>query len=488
MSEWINSISGEVEIPVLEADDLDDNGRVKSVVEERAREARREAARRERYGAIYQAASLVASRQHANDGEAPHPIEPYTVMSFSDIIDKPLAPPVFAWGGVTLDNAEVCELIGPPGLGKSRFMLNVAIAQILGRPYPSEDYKQADKPLKWLFLGTENSLRRWKADAERISATLTPEERWTLGEHLLLPTPDKDGDTDMILDDDSCNRFKLQLTILEHSPDVVVFDPWGDLCPDELKDEVQRRTMRTIRDAARCGLDDEGRQKKNVAVFILNHSRMGNETFAKARSEAGNFGRNSKAIFSQVRNVFNLRPTPETADPSAFGSEIEIIHAKHNNGPAIPPSAVCLDPETMLYNPIPGFDHEAAQEKWDSMSTKRRGGGAADKEKRDAEKYETEQRRLADALAAVIEKIHGYCNSTTFHDEMERASKLSSDKVRKYVEARIADGTLIQQPELERDPKTGGTKKRAKKSGGCKYIGTPEAIGRYLSNFNTLPV
>lgn len=295
-------------------------------------------------------------------------LKPYTVRSFAEIVEMQLPPLKYAWGGVELSNSSTAEIIGPPGLGKSRFAFNVAFHQILQRPFPNAEYSALGQPLKWLFLGTENSIRRWQSDARKMASTLTDEELELMRTHLFLPTLEGESDAYMILDDaDNVERCKA--TVRKINPDVIVWDPFGDLCSDELKDDIQREAVRTIRMIARSGANP------NVPNFILNHSRLGNAVYMSALSDGGNYGRNSKAIFGQMRNVFNLRPAFQ--EPERFGDGIEIIDQKHNDRRGFALCAVRLNTETMIYEPITDFDHAAAQAEWERLSGKRSGGSAA---------------------------------------------------------------------------------------------------------------
>jgi len=70
--------------------------------------------------------------------------------------------------------------------------------------------------------------------------------------------------------------------------------------------------------------------------------------------------------------VFNLRPAFQT--PEEFGDGIEIIDQKHNDRVGFAPCAVRLNSETMIYEPITDFDHDAAQTEWERLAGKRSGG------------------------------------------------------------------------------------------------------------------
>lgn len=289
------------------------------------------------------------------DAQAPR----YSFRNAAEIAEMELPPQQYAWGGIPLTGGYVAEIIGPGGIGKSRLMLWIAVCQIRGQAFPSKEYAGQTAPLTWLFFGTENSIRRWQVDLRKIWPTLKVDERKLLGEHLYLPTLEAAADTYMTLDDEA-NVEKCKATLRAVNPNIVVFDPFGDLCADELKDDVQRETVRTVREIARSGKNPE------VPAIILNHSRMGAKEYAKARTDAGNYGKNSKAIYSQCRAVFNLRPA--YTDRDSFGTAIEIIDAKHNDRAGFSPVAVKLDPATMTYSTILDFDHDAAQTAWEDAA------------------------------------------------------------------------------------------------------------------------
>ncbi len=279
----------------------------------------------------------------------------YTVRNAMEIAEMELPGLEYAVAGIPLEGGNVAEVIGPPGIGKSRLMLWLAICQVIGKPFPDESWAGRKDPLTWLFFGTENSLRRWNSDLRVIVKSLTADERELLRRFIYLPTLEHPDDAYMILDD-AANVEKCIQTMRIVNPDVIVFDPWGDLCADELKDEVQRDTVRQVRKIARSG------RNPNVPVILLNHSRMGAKVYESAWTDPGNYGRNSKAIYGQCREVFNIRPA--YTDPDSFGKSLEILDVKHNDRRGFRPVAVYLDEETLTYKQIIGYDHKAAQDDW----------------------------------------------------------------------------------------------------------------------------
>jgi hypothetical protein len=296
----------------------------------------------------------------STEGEAP---KPYSVRSFAEIAQMPKVEVEEIWGGLTLSGGEVMEVVGPPGIGKSRIMLNLAVNQVLGRKFGN--HPVLGRPLRWLFLGSENSLARWQYDIKRMSSVLTADERGKLA-NIDLTTLEAPDDTDISLKDEA-NVKKWRATICLHRPDVIVVDPFGDTIAgkgDALSEADARETIRLIRSIGRA-------KNEKTAIILVNHSRMGTAEMAKAGGlDGGNFGKNNKSVYSQARSVWNLRPGDDTDKPP-----VEMIHAKNNNGKRLPPFALVLDSETMFYSVAEGFEHEAWQAELEARAGIRSGGG-----------------------------------------------------------------------------------------------------------------
>ena len=412
----------------------------------------------------------------------------YSYRNAIDIAEMNLPQPQVAWGGIPLVGGFVAEIIGPPSIGKSRLILVIAIMQIIGRTFPNAEYKGNAKPQTWLFFGTENSIRRWQNDLRKICVTLTKDEKELLRTHLFLPTLENADDSYMRLDDDT-NFTKCCGTVQQVKPDIIVFDPWGDLCPSELADDVQRDTVRKLRKIARSA----GNQ--NVPVIILNHSRMGADVYAKAVTDGGNYGRNSKAIFGQCRAVFNLRPV--YTEHERLGDAIEIIDAKHNDRRGFAPVAIELDPETMLYHALADFNHDAVQAAWEAAVKGKRKTNAA-KAEHDAEREAAKQAKdakvretLDAALKNLFNEPPGYWDSETFKARLMERSGLGKSVVESYIANRVADWKnrvggglkIAEQRELKQDANTGKIKEGTARSGFKLLKGSPEAIARYVAEF-----
>ena len=277
----------------------------------------------------------------------------YKIRSAADILKQNPEPPLEIWGGITLTN-DVFEIIGASGIGKSRIILNLALTQALADKGGLGTFAGLPThrgPLKWLLLGTENGLYRLYSDLSKMTQFCTEEQLEALGERLFLSTLEGDGDNYMAVDDEN-NINKLKATIAEVKPDIVVFDPWGDICGgSELDDKVVRETIAKLRNF-RWGV------KNQMPIIIVNHARMGAlENFKSTGLDAANFGKNSKALYTISRTVWNLYHA--SLDPTE--GMVGMYNAKRSNGKPYDERCVRLNPEQMSYSFVEGYDPKATR-------------------------------------------------------------------------------------------------------------------------------
>ena len=292
--------------------------------------------------------------------EALEAADKYSTADALDIEADESEPPEEIWGGLRLAPGQLMEVIGGSGLGKSRMMLNLAVNQVLGRDFAG--LPTCRRPLKWLFYGNENGFYRFRNDLRQMLKFCSSEQRERLRGHIFLPTMARPKDVYVSFADEE-NRVKLKTTIRYRDADVVVLDPWGAVIDgDELDDGDVRKTIFEIMDILAANVE------KPTAGIILNHSRNGARELADAAGfSAANYGKNSKAIFSVMRNVWNLRPA-HFADQI---TKIELIHAKSSDFAAYEPRAVDFDPRTFTYDLDPAFDHVAWQSELEDIKHKR---------------------------------------------------------------------------------------------------------------------
>ena len=326
--------------------------------------------------------------------EALEAADKYSTADALDIEADESEPPEEIWGGLRLAPGQLMEVIGGSGLGKSRMMLNLAVNQVLGRDFAG--LPTCRRPLKWLFYGNENGFYRFRNDLRQMLKFCNSEQRERLRGHIFLPTMARPKDVYVSFADEE-NRVKLKTTIRYRDADVVVLDPWGAVIDgDELDDGDVRKTIFEIMDILAANVE------KPTAGIILNHSRNGARELADAAGfSAANYGKNSKAIFSVMRNVWNLRPA-HIADQI---TKIELIHAKSSDFAAYEPRAVDFDPRTFTYDLDPAFDHVAWQ--YELERIKRDGSSLTSEQRTDAYKRQGDEMRRK-ILEYVISRGHLY--------------------------------------------------------------------------------
>lgn len=310
----------------------------------------------------------------------------FSVRGAWEIACLDLPPLETIWNGIALSPFAIYGVAGAPGRGKSRVTFDLARQQVLGRDFMGLPTLQ--RPLKWLIVGSENDIHRLNfemcrflfhadpismkglnnderkriaaengftaADIERLDANIRP---------FTLEQPD---DCYISLADED-NQKKLTQTMKDETPDVLVVDPWGDLIAgEELNDADVRATVQTLR---KCEKDAE----INAPCFIVCHARIGANEEAKARgTDAGNFMRNSKCLYSIARYFINVRRASFDDNPP-----IELVCAKNNNGVKPPPVAGKLNPVTMSYETIADHDADAWQRELENFVRTQSGRGGA---------------------------------------------------------------------------------------------------------------
>ena len=358
-------------------------------------------------------------------------------------------PPEEVWGGLRLAPGQLMEVIGGSGLGKSRMMLNLAINQVLGLDFAG--LPTCKRPLKWLFYGNENGFYRYRSDLRRMLDFCTAEQRERLRGHIFLPTLERPGDAHVSFAD-ADNREKLKMTILYRDADVVVLDPWGAIINgDELDDGDVRGTIYSIVEVLAANI-----HKPTVGI-ILNHSRNGIKELADAAGfAAANYGKNSKAIFSVMRNVWNLRP----AHPAEPVTKIELIHAKSSDFIAYKPRAVDFDPVSFTYRLDPNFSHDAWQ--YELERARRSGSLMTPAQRTDAHRRQGDEMRQK-IMEYVTEKGHLYRSDL---EDWMRAQGMAKNK------ALTTYSGLVESGELAKITVHGTSK---------VIVGTPAEIYRMLS-------
>jgi hypothetical protein len=210
-------------------------------------------------------------------------------------------------------------ILGVGGLGKSRIILQMSAAQIMGKPFLN---LQTHGPArKWLIIQTENSNRRLQDDLNRLKQWCGDD--WPLvEENLIIHTIEKDEDSLLQIEDPEAVA-RLEKLIDEVKPGVVVWDPLKDTTWDDLNtDKVMANLLRTLARLSRK-LDPKR------AVIIVHHAITGKSGAAKATGlDRSSFGRNSKVLQSWARAQINIVPANEDDN-----GKLLFFCGKNNNGP-----------------------------------------------------------------------------------------------------------------------------------------------------------
>ena len=212
----------------------------------------------------------------------------------------------------------------------------LAIKSIIGEGFIG--WETNGMGLVWLFLQSENSMRRLKSDIVAMSASLTSKQREMLDQQLFLHCLIKDLDGYLNLNDPEVIR-RITRAIAHFKPNVVVGDPLTGFTTEDLN--LDKDMINTARNFAR--LVKQGDPKR--APLLLQHARTGKAGAASATGfDRGAFGRNSKALHGLTRAQINLAAYKENS------SEVVVVASgKCNNAPEFEPFAIELNKETMFY-------------------------------------------------------------------------------------------------------------------------------------------
>jgi hypothetical protein len=283
---------------------------------------------------------------HAAENRAHPPPQPFTIVSGAELRALALPPRIDVLGTGVIALGQLTTIIGQGGTGKSRFVMQVAISQILG--WSVAGLPTHREPLRHLLIGTENSIYRQQGDYVRMTAPLTAEQRARVDAGVFFHVVREIDDAFIHLGSDDIKRRWLD-TLQQVQPDCIYIDPYGEVHVGDInKDADVRATLREITKVCR-------RFNQHTAIVIVHHARTGRQNIAQAVGwDKGNFGLGSKALYSGARSQINLAP----ADPDD-PSRIVLSCGKSNDARPFPPVGLRLNEQTMLYDLDPSFDLQA---------------------------------------------------------------------------------------------------------------------------------
>jgi hypothetical protein len=275
-------------------------------------------------------------------------VVPLTFRSPDEILGMEFDESDNIMGDRLLAKGQSATLLGPPGAGKSRLVLQMAGFQILQKRFLGFDMH--GEPLRWLFIQGENSNRRLQKD-------LLPIKKWAgdywpeISSRLTIHTLETDDDSFLNIDN-PMNSGRLAAAIEEYRPDITVWDVLNEFATGDLnKDKDMRLTCQLLSMLAKAG-------NVNRATIVLHHALTGRAGASKATGyDRSSFGRNSKVLQAWTRAAINISPgAPDNNDTLVLSC------GKCSNGREFAPFAARLNPSTMIYEIDSTFDLSA----WES--------------------------------------------------------------------------------------------------------------------------
>jgi hypothetical protein len=270
--------------------------------------------------------------------------EPLTIRTVDQILAMTFDDTDLILKNGYLQRGERCAMCGMGGIGKSRLSMQLACCCRAGRDFLG--WVTDGRDLRWLFLQTENSSRRLKADLEKMLSAFRPEEQEHIRAGLFFHTLENDDDGFLMLDTENLERVANAIT--ETKADLVVYDPLRDFSLDDLNsDKYMGDTLREIARVTKRG------NPKRTAL-VIHHAATGKAGAQKTTGfDRSSFGRHSKVLFAWTRAQINVAPAK-----GEDNSLIVVASGKCNDAPEFEAFAARLNFETMLYDRDDDFDLE----------------------------------------------------------------------------------------------------------------------------------
>lgn len=225
---------------------------------------------------------------------------PFFTLTARDLLTKDFPPRVDLLGEAIIYEHGLSSLVAPPGTGKSRAVIQMAVVAILGLKFGPLQGHGTAKP--WLFLsGNENSRHRYRSDLQGLFQHLTPAHRETLLDLLVFHVVEDIEDTMT-----ASTMARIGASVRETGAGAVVIDPLGDvLAGDSNADLDVRASLRDLSHAV-------WKANPAAAMILVHHARTGKLNIAQAVGyDRGNYAKGSKAIYAACRAQINMAP----ADP-----------------------------------------------------------------------------------------------------------------------------------------------------------------------------
>jgi hypothetical protein len=337
------------------------------------------------------------------DGEtAQASAQQISVRTPEEILAMPRGKNANFLGDRLLALAQSLVIAGVGGIGKTRLLLQLLVAFIIGRPWCGIETHA--KGIRCLLLQTENGSARLQRDLEALKKWAG--EDWRLvDENLLIHTLETEDDLLLHLSEPE-NARRLEATIRNVAPAIAAFDPLRDFGIGDLNSDADMSaTLRELGRIARIGNPDR-------ALILAHHAITGRIGAAKAFGlERTGFGRGSKVLHTYARGFINVVPGAEDDNQTLI-----LTCGKNSNGKEFSPVVVRLNPVTMIYELASDFDIEAWREHLESPKKPRRKFSPEIVAEIEWPKPELTKKRLA---AAIMEQTG--CRSSRAYELIDEA-------------------------------------------------------------------
>jgi hypothetical protein len=288
------------------------------------------------------AAIADAARRLADAHAAASSADKLTLRSPDELLGMTFDDSDRILGDRLLAKGQSLVIAGAGSIGKSRLLLQLAVATIIGRQFLG--FETRGESLRWLVLQAENSNRRLQADFSALRQWAGP--HWAnVNRQLVIHTLESDADGFLSLDNEHTQR-RIAAAIRDSRPDVVAWDSLYNFGIGDLnKDEDMGATLLAISRLSRAG-------NPNRAVVTLHHALTGRAGAARATGyDRSSFGRNSKVLHSWARGQLNVAPG------AADSNDVLVLTCgKCSNGREFEPFAARLNPQSMIYELAADFD------------------------------------------------------------------------------------------------------------------------------------
>jgi energy-coupling factor transporter ATP-binding protein EcfA2 len=272
----------------------------------------------------------------------PAPRSPLTLRRFDEILAMQFDDSDNILGDRQIAKGQNCCIVGPSGAGKTRLVMQMAIAGIAGMDFLGLPVN--GRSLKWLFLQVENSNRRLQIDLGYFKAWVG--EAWpAVQAQCMVHTLENDSDGMVFLENNE-NQQAVHAAILTAAADVVVWDSLQNFAIGDLnKDADMFRSLYAISTLTKRG-------NPQRVPFPIHHALTGRSGAIKALGmDRTSYGRNSKTMHAWTRSQINVA----VASPNSYETII-ISCGKCSDGKEFEPFAAKFDEDTHIYHRDDNFD------------------------------------------------------------------------------------------------------------------------------------